>query len=473
MATANIQLPQTILLKLYRNHKQGAIVRSAASLFMWLFALWAYVADNIQDDHLVGISCSVVFLVGMNPPTLFVLKRISHKRTLVNFSLLINYLEIIGYTGVIYFLGGIEATYLTVIYAALITYVGAFSRRGVPYLLAGFAALAFGTMELLSGYEIIPTFRVDPYFNLTPLSIIMRVCVIIGLLLVVAFISSFTASRLKLSRDRLRQQNKKLEDNAVELKQTQAKLVQSGKLASIGQLASGVAHELNQPLMVIRGTVQLLNRNIQQNKRSPKEDSKQLKLIEKNTSRMMKIINHLRTFSRQSKNEFAPVSINAILEDSLLMVGEQLRLHNIKVKKMFAENLPKIHGNANQLEQVFLNLITNAKDAIEESSNHENNSKFGTIEITTRKSKRKLDCVALIMRDTGCGIAAVHIPIIFDPFFTTKDVGKGTGLGLSISYGIIQEHNGEIEILETDQKGTTFRIILPTTTSQQANRVST
>jgi len=451
-------LPKDKRSRIYKNYRQGAYVRSIASFIMWLFAFWAYTAGTIRYDHLIGVSCSVAFIILMNPPTLFYLKRITSQRALINLSFLINFLEIIGYTGVIYFLGGIEATYLTTIYAALITYVGAFYPRKVPFIVAGFAAFAFGTVEFLSVYQIIPTFRVDPWFNPTPLSIFIRVSVVIGLLMVVAYISSYTASRLKLSRRKLHYAHKKLEKAYHELKQTQANLVQSGKLASIGQLASGVAHELNQPLMVIRGNAQLLNRGLRQNKVSPEENRKLLKLIEKNTSRMMSIITHLSTFSRQSAGEFQIISVNQVLEDSLQMVGEQMKVHNIQIKKDLDKSLPKILGNANQLEQVFLNLITNSKDAISESGE---DKKTSVIEITTHRPENKTTCVEIFVRDTGLGIAPENIDKVFDPFYTTKEVGQGTGLGLSISYGIIKDHQGKIDIIETGPEGTTFKIELP------------
>ncbi len=173
--------------------------------------------------------------------------------------------------------------------------------------------------------------------------------------------------------------------------------------------------------------------------------------VERNTKRMMNIINHLRVFSRQSQEERSPLNVNTIVEDSFLMVGEQLRLHNIEVMKQFSPDIPNVPGNANQLEQVFLNLITNARDAIEA---HKENV-AGRIDIITRMSNINM-CVEILITDNGTGIPTEHVERIFDPFFTTKEVGKGTGLGLSISYGIIKEHQGEITVVETGPDGTTF-----------------
>lgn len=248
-----------------------------------------------------------------------------------------------------------------------------------------------------------------------------------------------------------------------ELKYTQSQLVQSAKLASIGELAAGVAHELNQPLMVIRGNAQLIQRNISKGKIKMEDMLQQMEPIERNTKRMMNIINHLRTFSRQSKTDFYPLDINKVIEDSFMMVGEQLRLRNIEIVRSLDRELPPVKGEANQLEQVFLNLITNARDAIADKEQEQGtqNGDRNRIEIITRLSEENSQFVEIVLKDSGNGIKKQDQAKIFDPFYTTKEVGKGTGLGLSISYGIICDHNGKIEIAETGPDGTTFTVRLP------------
>ena len=248
-----------------------------------------------------------------------------------------------------------------------------------------------------------------------------------------------------------------------ELKQTQSQLVQSGKLASIGELAAGVAHELNQPLMVIRGNAQLIQRNISKGKLKIEDMHKQIEPIEKNTKRMMTIINHLRAFSRQSKAEYYALNVNNVIEESFLMVGEQLRLRNIEVKKSLDPQLPQIKGDTNQLEQVFLNLITNARDAIMEKFDNEKpmNGDTESMEIITKPSDTDDSLIEILFKDSGSGIKEKDQTNIFDPFYTTKEVGKGTGLGLSISYGIINDHKGQIEVAETGPEGTMFKVTLP------------
>ncbi|MBF0452886.1 MAG: HAMP domain-containing protein [Candidatus Magnetomorum sp.] len=246
----------------------------------------------------------------------------------------------------------------------------------------------------------------------------------------------------------------------LKLQQTQSQLIQSGKLASIGELAAGVAHELNQPLMVIRTAAQYMKR-AQEKKKLTIDDVAELnETVEKNTRRMMNIINHLRAFSRQSMNEFTRVNVNQVVEDAFLLISEQLRLRNIQVKKNLATDIPDIYGDQHQLEQVILNLLTNSRDAIlAQTDSCENCS--GMITITTQSLKPEDDAVAIFVKDNGIGINETSLDKIFDPFYTTKDVGKGTGLGLSISYGIIKAHHGHIRVIHSEKNETVFSIKLP------------
>lgn len=478
-------LQADLLKRLHKRHLQGALVRSGASAGMWLFALVIFLAGFMNTTVFTGMSFSVLYLIFMNPATLWIGKRITNLSIYKYFSFLINQLEIIGYTAVIYFSGGINTAYLAIIYCALITYVGVVSSRIAPFIITELCVISFGIMVLSEYFGFIPHQKVISDLHLSWTSQLMVFLVTVGLLHLVAFISSYTANILKKRQEELRQRNIELKEKGRELRQTQTQLIQSGKLASIGELASGVAHELNQPLMVIRGTAQLIQRSLKKDNSGAAELIKQLEPIVKNTKRMMNIINHLRTFSRQSKTEFQPVDVNRVVEDSMLMVGEQLKFRNIEVEKKLDVNLPKVKGDANQLEQVFLNLITNARDAINSiedcrlkivdcgfrsggdytSEGIEKVESKGRLEIITRlgkfSSQKSKNFVEILIRDNGGGISEDKVGKIFDPFFTTKEVGKGTGLGLSISYGIIQDHEGEIEVAETGPQGTTFRIRLP------------
>ncbi|MBF0276324.1 MAG: response regulator [SAR324 cluster bacterium] len=240
-----------------------------------------------------------------------------------------------------------------------------------------------------------------------------------------------------------------------ELKNTQAQLVQSAKLASAGEMATGIAHELNQPLNIIQVFADnLMDSWSKGNKKDPRPC---LETILGQVERAAKITNHLRTFGRETQsNSFKLADINLIVEDSLLLVSELFRLNEIKLIKEFSGVLPRVNCQPVQIEQILANLLSNAKDAMENSLKKE---------LTLRTYKREKS-VVIEIEDTGAGIAENIQSKIFDPFFTTKEVGKGSGLGLSVSHGIIEEHGGKIEVESGNdpQKGTSrtiFRILLP------------
>lgn len=242
-----------------------------------------------------------------------------------------------------------------------------------------------------------------------------------------------------------------------DLKSTSAQLTQSAKLAAVGELAAGVAHELNQPLMVIRGHAQEM---IEGNS-VPENIRKDLKLIEKQTGRMMRIIDHLRAFARQSTGAFEQVNLNEVIDDSFTLITQQLKNHNIEIIKELDESIPRIWGDHNRLEQIFLNLMTNAKDAMEEKGKGVLSVKTQPIIDMTGDKNGKVTGVLVLFSDTGAGIGDNIMDKIFDPFFTTKEVGKGTGLGLSISYSILKDHGGSITAESNDGTGTTFRLEFP------------
>lgn len=271
---------------------------------------------------------------------------------------------------------------------------------------------------------------------------------------------------------RLKTSEKRAREAMEQFKITQSQLVQSGKLASIGELAAGVAHELNQPLMVIRGNAQLINRQMGKPGFSPEDMVGFLSTIERNTKRMGFIINHLRSFSRQSPANLEPVDINKVIKNAFLLMGEQLRLRSIKVEQQMQEDLPMIMGEANQLEQVILNLLTNARDTICDSDGTRGRKSGNShaIVIATRHLVKQ-NSVEITCKDTGSGIPAASLDSIFDPFFTTKAVGKGTGLGLSISYGIVQNHDGQIKVTQTGPGGTTLSVVLPALAAREKSKV--
>jgi len=222
-------------------------------------------------------------------------------------------------------------------------------------------------------------------------------------------------------------------------------LQHSEKMASIGLLAAGVAHEVNTPLTGISSYTQMLRDQV-----GPSDPGGALlEKIEKQAFRAAKIINNLLHFSRSGSGELEPLDVNKLVLDVLSLLEHQLDGARIKVRKELAEGLPEVRGNENRLQQVFFNLILNAKDAMPHG---------GWLTLATRADD---DAVVIEVADTGHGIRREDIKRIYDPFFTTKGMGRGTGLGLSVSHGILQEHGGAILVDSVPGQGTTFQVTLP------------
>src|SRR6266568_2364873 len=239
-----------------------------------------------------------------------------------------------------------------------------------------------------------------------------------------------------------------------ELREKQEQLVQAGKLATLGELTTGVAHELNNPLNNIGLFVGNVFDLIERGKLDPDHMLRDLNKAMQQVQKASQIIAHLRTFGRAAPSSREPVSINATIVQALSLLQEQLRLRDIQVQLELGSEDPCVLGNPIQLEQVFLNLLTNARDALDESP-------CKLIHITTC---RGAEMIKVVFKDTGPGIPREFERRIFDPFFTTKEVGAGTGLGLSITYGIVRDHQGTIWLENTPGEGAAFVIELPVMT---------
>ena len=249
----------------------------------------------------------------------------------------------------------------------------------------------------------------------------------------------------------LRETTQEMERREQELREKQEQLVQAGKLATLGELTTGVAHELNNPLnnigLFIGNALDQMHLGRYDKGSVQAELENAMEQVRKATA----IISHLRTFGRPAPVSLDAVDVDEVIERSLSLMQEQLRLRAIEVElDLCAEELIVL-GNAIQLEQVFINLLTNARDALAESRGK-------TICITT---SREGDWIKIRFADTGSGIAPEVEQRIFDPFFTTKEVGTGTGLGLSITYSIVKEHGGRIAVEPGRRRGASFLIELP------------
>jgi signal transduction histidine kinase len=232
-----------------------------------------------------------------------------------------------------------------------------------------------------------------------------------------------------------------------EHKQIEEQLIMTDRLASIGELTSGITHELNNPLTSIIGFSQLL-----MEESLPDDIKKDLDVIHNEAVRASDIIKNLLTFARKHSPVKQVSQINKIMDDVLKLRAYEQKVNNIKVNTHFASDLPEIMVDYFQIQQVFLNIIINAESAMLEAHKH------GTLTITTEWIG---NFIITSFSDDGPGIDKKNIDRIYDPFFTTKDIGKGTGLGLSICHGIVTEHNGKIYVKSKLGKGTTFIIELP------------
>jgi signal transduction histidine kinase/GAF domain-containing protein len=234
-------------------------------------------------------------------------------------------------------------------------------------------------------------------------------------------------------------------DDVTDRAELEQRLVQADKLSSIGLLAAGVAHEVNTPLAVISTYAQMLAKQVADDT----QKSVILDKIAKQTFRASEIVNSLLNFSRTSSSSFGEVKLNRVIQETLSLLEHQLQKTGIQVHTDFDPDLGPIHGNAGKLQQVFLNLILNARDAMRTG---------GALEVRTWQEGSR---ARIEVADSGTGIAPEHLHRVYDPFFTTKPARQGTGLGLAVTYGIIQEHGGSIEVTNRPGGGAQFRIELP------------
>jgi two-component system NtrC family sensor kinase len=245
-------------------------------------------------------------------------------------------------------------------------------------------------------------------------------------------------------------------DDVTDRAELERRLVQADKLSSIGLLAAGVAHEVNTPLAVISTYAQMLAKQIS-------GDAQKAPLLEKiarQTFRASEIVNSLLNFSRTSPTEFVGVDLNKVLRETLTLVEHQLATAAVEVKLALDETLPRIKGNPGKLQQVFLNLLLNARDAMESGG------------VLALRTAARDGLVLVTVADSGAGIAPENLSRIFDPFFTTKGARKGTGLGLSVSYGIVREHGGDIEVQSQVGAGTRFQLSFPEAVAARREAVS-
>ena len=371
----------------------------------------------------------------INPPTLLILKKLTDRRLITLFSILINCLEIVGYTAIIYLLGGMEAAYLTPIYAALIIYIGVVAPRKLTFIIASFCATCFGSIVLLEYLGVIPHFNTfqRPYLPLA--NQITQLFAIIAILFVVAFISSYTAQLLRQNKQKLREQNLAL---------GQANQSKSEFLANM-------SHELRTPLNHIMGFTELvLDKHFGQLNQTQEE---YLSDVHNSSKHLLSLINDILDLSKveAGKLEFRPslVNIRDLLENSLTMIKEKALKHSIEIKTDFNDIPESIEADERRLKQILYNLLSNAEKFTQENLL---NSDTNYLQIS--------------VKDSGIGLKKEDLERIFESFEQIENAAsrrfQGTGLGLSLTKCLVELHGGRIWAKsEGEGKGATFNFTLP------------
>jgi len=471
---------------LFRRHFRGALVRSGASIGMWTFALIAYLTGSFEGHHLLGVSAAVIYLICMNVPALAVLKFITKKRTHELFSLVINQAEIIGYTAIIYFSGGIEASYLTLLYVALIVYVGVVAPRRHSYIVASLCASTFSFMVVMRGLGFIPELSVIPGITVTMSYLLTRLAAIIALLFVVAYITATTANLLRTQRDHLHSQNiamekvnrqlireiKERKRTEEEKNKLQGQLHRAQKMEAIGTLAGGVAHDINNILSGIIGYPDLLLLDI------PKDSELREPIIEiqKSGNKVATIVQDLLTLARRGIVVTEVVNLNTVIIKYLESpeFEKLLSYHpKVRVEKNLEPDLQNMVGSPVHLGKTVMNLVSNAAEAMPEG---------GMIRISTHNRHLndfpkgngqavKGNGMVLAISDGGIGMSTEDMDKIYEPFYTKKKMGRsGTGLGMAVVWGTVQDHRGHIDVQSTEGEGTTFSLYFPATGEKQLTK---
>jgi signal transduction histidine kinase len=462
-------------LPLYRWHRRGAFVRSWASLAMWLSALGAYGFGLIRLDNLISDTLAVSCLILMNPPALWVFKRIRSRSSAERFGIFINFLEIVGYTAVIYSFGGIEATYLLPIYAALITYVGIMGPGYLPFMIAGLCSIAYGTLLTLEHLGVLPSLKINPEYYISWPNQLAILVVATALLLIVAFISSYTARLLKRNQDKLLRQNE-------ELQRTAAKAREADRLKS--EFLANVSHELRTPLNAIIGFSDLLKEECLGPLNAEQRES--LRDINASGMHLLSIINDLLDTSKVEAGRMdlllSETNLKDLLEESLRAFRERIREQGLTLTVDLNDCPGLIRVDERKVTQILYNLLSNALKFTPAG---------GEIRLSARELVRKdgrwvtksgevaaepirfdpdgmngRRFVEVCVADTGIGLQPQDLERIFNPFEQVDGSlsrrYEGTGLGLSLTKRFVELHQGTVWAASAGKNmGSAFYLIIP------------
>ena len=460
---------------LYKRHLQGAVIRSGASFFMWLSCLIAYLIGLIHIDNFISDSIAVLYLILMNPPILWVLKRIDNRRLAKYFSLFINTLEIIGYTAVMHSLGGIEAVYLMPIYAALIIYIGIIGPRSMPFIIAALCSVSFSIMLVLEHVGILQTLKINPLYHVPWPSQLGIIFVDTMLLFVVAFISSYTAHLLKSNRDKLHRQNEELQLVAI-------KASESDRLKS--EFLANVSHELRTPLNAIIGFSELLK-----DQYLGKINEKQMESasnIYTSGKHLLSIVSDLLDLSRveagKMELEVSETNLKMLVENSLNVVRRTAHERRIQLSAETGDCPETIQADERKIRQILYNLLSNAikftpeGGSVKLSACHlrwinnywlKKSGEVVSLPLLHGNERKKHDhVVGISVTDTGIGLKEEDMERIFNPFVQVDGSKsrryQGAGLGLSLTKRLVELHGGTIWAeSKGENKGSSFHVVIP------------
>jgi signal transduction histidine kinase len=476
----------------YGRHVRGAMVRSVAGLIMWSFGLIIFLLGTLKSDNFMGISASVAFLVLINPPTLWVLKHARKIRTYKIVSLTMNTLEIIGVTAIIYFLGGIEASNLLLLYAALIIYTGLSAPPILPFILASICSMALSLMVVLVHLGFLPYYTFTPGLHYPWKNQLTILSTSIALLFVVACIASYTAKLLGKNRERLRRQNEiyaasdqYLQNEIAERELAEAKLIVAKKGAEAASRAksdflANMSHELRTPLNHIIGFTELVvDRQCGDLNKVQEEYLKDVLLSSRD---LQSLINDILDFSKLEAGkldlEVGDIHLRRLLEGSLDKVKEKALKHRIR---LFTEmnGIPEvIQGDERKLKQILYNLLSNAVKFTPDGGvvtlaacrlffqDAQWRSEDGRVEPIPLVPSAAGEWVKFSVRDTGIGLKAEDLERVFAPFEQADNSVsrkyQGTGLGLSLTKRLVELHGGKIWAESQGLgMGSVFQYLLP------------
>ena len=453
----------------YRRLLQGAWVRSGASVFMWVFGLIAYYQGMIGRFAFLGISASVLYLILINPPTLWILKGIRQKKIAAALSLGIHALEIFGYTAIIYFAGGMGRGYLTLLYAALITYVGVMSPRSWPFIITAACTLSLSGVIALEYYKLIPDTSLPLRHPISYSQQFLDVAIMTAGFLVVAFISSYTSGVLRRGRQEMRRQNEELRETRDRVEQARHTLAEKNLALERAmekaqasdrkksEFLANMSHELRTPLNHIIGFTELVADQAVGPVNAAQEDY--LNDVLGSSRHLLSLINDILDLSKVEAGkmnlEAKEIALGSLLQDSFNMVKEKALKQHITLTPRFEAIPETIQADERKLKQILYNLLSNAVKFTPDG---------GRVELKARGLNGR--GVEISVSDTGIGVPEADLERIFQPFEQGDNSAgrkyQGTGLGLSLTKRLVELHGGRIRAeRRAEGSGAVFSFTIP------------